>query len=164
MAHEDKPLPEHTPPDGVDDATLEAVGLVTEALETTERARGRLYDFHQLTGSADLKLGEAEKVAKAISERQKYFEDHLLWLKERFPNGTYNDVTGLCKAATIEDIEEQDWSLNPARYVGVVIEEDGLTKEDFIKEIKETHSTLDDLKNEAARLEKEINEKILTLL
>jgi hypothetical protein len=66
MAHEDKPLPEHTTPDGVDDATVEAVGLVTEALETTERARGRLYDFHQLTGAADLKLGRAvEQLRKA---------------------------------------------------------------------------------------------------
>ncbi|MBY9074876.1 hypothetical protein K1X13_08605 [Nocardioides sp. WL0053] len=55
----DEPLPEHQPPPGVDTRTIEAVGLVTEALETTERARGYLYSFHQLTGSADLKLGEA---------------------------------------------------------------------------------------------------------
>jgi len=55
----DAPAPEHEVPAGVDEATVEAVGLVTEALETTERARGHLYSFHQLTGSADLKLGEA---------------------------------------------------------------------------------------------------------
>jgi len=62
----DEPLPQHTPPEGTDDATVEAVGLVTEALETTERARGHLYSFHQLTGSADLKLGEAvEKLREA---------------------------------------------------------------------------------------------------
>jgi hypothetical protein len=47
-------------------ATVEAVGKVTEALETIERARGHLYAFHQLTGSADLALGEAaELLAKA---------------------------------------------------------------------------------------------------
>jgi hypothetical protein len=55
----DQPLPEHTRPNGVDDATVEAVGKVTEAFEKVERARGHLYDFHQLTGSADLALGEA---------------------------------------------------------------------------------------------------------
>jgi len=59
MRHDDEPLPEHTPPAGVDKATVEAVGLVTEALEATERARGHLYSFHQLTGSADCKLGVA---------------------------------------------------------------------------------------------------------
>nr|WP_114451589.1 hypothetical protein [Halopolyspora algeriensis] len=37
---------------------MTAVGTVTEALETVERARGRLYDFHQLTGAADAKLAE----------------------------------------------------------------------------------------------------------
>ena len=51
--------PEHERPDGVDDATVEAVGRLTEALETCERARGHLYDFHQLTGAADLELGDA---------------------------------------------------------------------------------------------------------
>src|SRR3954451_13932816 len=55
----DEPGPEHTVPAGVDDATVAAVGKLTEALETTERARGHLYSFHQLTGTADLQLGEA---------------------------------------------------------------------------------------------------------
>ena len=55
----DAPLPEHTRPLTADDATVAAVGKLSEALETVERARGRLYDFHQLTGSADLALGEA---------------------------------------------------------------------------------------------------------
>lgn len=46
-------------PEGVDDATVEAVGAVSEALEWVERARGELYSFHQLMGRADLLLGEA---------------------------------------------------------------------------------------------------------
>jgi hypothetical protein len=49
----------HLRPDGVDDATVEAVGAVSEALECVERARGALYSFHQLMGHADLLLGEA---------------------------------------------------------------------------------------------------------
>lgn len=59
MTPADEPLLKHTIPDGVDMATVEAVGLVSEALEYTERARGHLYSFHQLTGGADLKLGDA---------------------------------------------------------------------------------------------------------
>lgn len=53
------PGDEHLRPPGVDDATVEAVGKVSEALETVERARGALYEFHQLIGRADLLLGEA---------------------------------------------------------------------------------------------------------
>jgi len=46
-------------PPGVDDATVEALGKLSEALETVEDARGHLYAMHRLTGSADLALGEA---------------------------------------------------------------------------------------------------------
>ena len=46
-------------PSGVDDATVEATGKLSEALEWVERARGHLYDFHQMVGHLDLKMGEA---------------------------------------------------------------------------------------------------------
>jgi hypothetical protein len=55
----DQPLPEHTRPDGVTDATVEALGKVSEALEAVEVARGHLYAFHRRSGTADLTLGEA---------------------------------------------------------------------------------------------------------
>ncbi|ATA29199.1 hypothetical protein MLM_3113 [Mycobacterium lepraemurium] len=48
-----------TSPDDSSDDVAEAVGRLTEALETTERARGHLYSFHQLTGRADLQLDAA---------------------------------------------------------------------------------------------------------
>jgi hypothetical protein len=47
-----------------EDATVAAVGKITEALETTERARGHLYTFHQLTGTADLQLGEGVEMLR----------------------------------------------------------------------------------------------------
>ncbi|WP_040784374.1 hypothetical protein [Nocardia pneumoniae] len=52
----DRPDVRHLRPEGVDDATVAATGKLSEALETTERARGHLYAFHQLTGRADLML------------------------------------------------------------------------------------------------------------
>lgn len=48
----------HTRPAGVDDATVEALGKISEALEAVEVARGGLYTFHRLSGTADLTLGE----------------------------------------------------------------------------------------------------------
>jgi hypothetical protein len=55
--------------DSLDEATVEAVGAMTEALETVEIARGHLYAFHQLTGEADFKLERAiELLGKAGHE------------------------------------------------------------------------------------------------
>jgi hypothetical protein len=49
----------HRVPDGVSAETVQALGKLSEALETVEQARGHLYAFHQLSGHADLILGEA---------------------------------------------------------------------------------------------------------
>lgn len=53
------PSPEHRRPEGVTDATVSALGKLSEALEAVEAARGFLYSFHRLSGTADLTLGEA---------------------------------------------------------------------------------------------------------
>ena len=54
-------------------------------------------------------------------------------LRENFPDGAYLDVASLCCAATIEQIREQDWSLNPGRYVGTAFE--SLDQEVFAEEL-----------------------------
>ncbi len=66
----DQPAPEHERPASLDEATVEAVGRLTEALETCERARGHLYSFHQLTGAADLKLGDAVGQLRAAGHHE----------------------------------------------------------------------------------------------
>lgn len=53
------PDPDHRRPDGIDDATVEALGKLSEALEAAEVARGHLYTFHRLSGTTDLTLGDA---------------------------------------------------------------------------------------------------------
>lgn len=65
VPNEDLPDPSHRTPAGVDDATVGALGKLSEALETCERARGHLYSFHQLTGSADIQLGEAVEALRS---------------------------------------------------------------------------------------------------
>ena len=55
----DGPAEHHLPPEGVDDATVAAVGGVTAAFEVVEHARGMLYAFHRLVGRADAELQEA---------------------------------------------------------------------------------------------------------
>jgi hypothetical protein len=58
------PDPEHQVPDGVDEATVDAVGKLTKALETTDRARGHLYSFHQLIGEADRLVEETVQMLR----------------------------------------------------------------------------------------------------
>ena len=55
----DGPDAAHQVPDGVDDATVEAVGMLSAALEVVEHARGLLYGFHRMTGKADNDLVKA---------------------------------------------------------------------------------------------------------
>ncbi len=79
------------------------------------------------------------------------FYQHIHWLQERFPKAEYEDVTGLCKLASPAEVAEQEYSLNPGRYVGVVIEEDAKTEEEFIDEVLSSNAELERL-NESAHL------------
>lgn len=60
---------DNTRPPGVDDATVAAVRKVTEAIETLERARGRLYDFHHLVGRVDFLFGDAADALERAGHR-----------------------------------------------------------------------------------------------
>lgn len=89
-------------------------------------------------GATDRKTKALKAALEELHKDVKYaevFYKHVHWLQERFPKAEYEDVTGLCKLADIEELKEQEYSLNPGRYVGVVIEEDGRTEEEFIGEI-----------------------------
>ena len=69
------------------------------------------------------------------------------WLYEKFGDGEYQDVLGLCKAATLEEIKEKGWSLTPGAYVGVApIEDDGV---DFEERMAEIHKELLSLQAES---------------
>ncbi len=107
------------------------------------------------------KLKEAlEQLHKEVKNAESYYQ-HIHWLQERFANAKYENVTGLCKLATQEEIKEQDYSLNPGRYVGVVIEEDGKTEEEFIDGILGLNTQFQNLCNDARALESTIKKNIL---
>ena len=73
-----------------------------------------------------------------------------VWLYEKFGEGVYTDVLGLCKAATIAEIEEKGWSLTPGAYVGVAMtEDDGVNFEERMAEI---HKELVSLQAESNEL------------
>jgi type I restriction enzyme M protein len=76
-------------------------------------------------------------------------------LKETFPDLAYRDVPGLCKVATIKEIEAQGWSLNPGRYVGVAPGE-SVSDEDFKQQFEELNEELETLNAQARELEETI--------
>lgn len=92
-----------------------------------------------------------EELHEEVKNAEKFYQD-IHWLQERFPEAKYEDVTGLCKLAGPADLKEQDYSLNPGRYVGVVIEEDGKTEEDFLEEIIALNDELASLDKNGAQL------------
>ena len=83
-------------------------------------------------------------------------------IQKALPDGEYADVKGLCKVATLEEIEEQGWSLNPGRYVGVADEEDDGV--DFHERLRELNNELENLNAEAKELEDRISTNISELL
>ena len=66
----DEPDRAHRRPEGLDDLTVEALGKLSEALETVERVRGHLYSMHQLTGKADFQLDEAVTLFERAGHRK----------------------------------------------------------------------------------------------
>jgi type I restriction enzyme M protein len=79
-------------------------------------------------------------------------------MAEAFPDGTYVDVPGLCKVATIDEIETQGWSLNPGRYVGAAVaDDDGI---DFAIRLEELNEELESLNVEAVGLQARISRAV----
>jgi type I restriction enzyme M protein len=83
-------------------------------------------------------------------------------LAAHFPNGVYQDVPGLCKVATIDEIEAQGWSLNPGRYVGVAARQSD--DFDFRQRLEALHEQLELLNAEAHELEERISGNMRQLL
>lgn len=81
----------------------------------------------------------------------RYFWKQAHWLTERFPQGQLRDVEGLVKLVNRAEIEANDWSLTPGRYVGVAPEEED-EDFDFEEALRDIHVELEDLNAEAVQL------------
>lgn len=128
----DKPFAEQ-----VHELSEKAKALHSEAKKAVESAEKREKKKAQET--YDIKIAELTEVLTVAKEAN--------WLYEKFGEGVYDDVLGLCKLATISEIEEKSWSLTPGAYVGVApIEDDGV---DFEERMVEIHRELLSLQAES---------------
>jgi type I restriction enzyme M protein len=168
---------------------IEHTRVIKKSLDKSYRSLEKLYKFadKNLKGKDDTRwkdnnLRDFKKLAdlldnfheavnpamplefKKIERSALYWLHQVEWLQQRFPNAIYEDVTGLCKLATFEEIKEQDYSLNSGRYVGVVIEEDGMTEDEFEQKILTLHSQLQGLDNKAQDLQTLINSNLTSFI
>lgn len=94
-------------------------------------------------------------------------QEQIDWLLERWPEGKYQDVIGLCKVAKLDGedgVRDQDYSLNAGRYVGVVIEDDGMSQQEYYETIEGLRANLNQLNQEAESLMNHINVNLQKLL
>ncbi len=107
-------------------------------------------------------VDDARQQAVEQLKQVRYFWRQAHWLTVRFPEAELRDVAGLVKLVDLEEIEANDWSLTPGRYVGVAPEE---VDEDFDFEeaLREIHVELEDLNGEAVRLAAVIRKNFLEL-
>lgn len=114
---------------------------------------------------ADKNLEESFTSLKGKIEAIKYWYENITWLQDKFPNATYEDIEGLCKVASKEKyVTEHDYSLNAGRYVGVALENDNLSQKEFKVLMKEKHSELLRLNQEASELENAISSNMNLLI
>ena len=140
----------------------------------TEKYQALLNDYRQVLGDTTVASAQAaldkqkaeakeaisnaaRKDKKRIEAEMKAIQDALEdkletarqyeWLTEKFGDGEYKDILGLCKIATIQEIEEKNYSLTPGAYVGVAeAEDDGVN---FHERMTEIHAELKRLNDEA---------------
>ncbi len=105
---------------------------------------------------------EVRQIAVEQLKLVRYFWKQAHWLTERFPEAKLRDVEGLVKLVDLKEIEANDWSLTPGRYVGVAPEEED-ENFDFEETLREIHVELEDLNEESQALAKTIAQNFLEL-
>ena len=124
---------------------------VATAQEAIDRQKAEAKQLIADAPRKDKKRVEAELNAQlaALEDTLETARQHE-WLIEKFGEGEYQDVLGLCKVATIQEIEEKNYSLTPGAYVGVAEQEDDGV--DFHERMTEIHDELSRLNTEANAL------------
>lgn len=131
----------------------ELIGIINDELKEIQR-RAKIELEH--SGRNDKKRIQAEYDKMIASKNEELtIAKEANWLYEKFGEGEYRDVPGICKVATISEIEEKNWSLTPGAYVGVApVEDDGVNFEERMAEI---HRELLTLQNDSNDLMKTIS-------
>ena len=109
-------------------------------------------------------IEELQQIWKNSTDEVAYFQTNIDWLQSRFPEAKYADVIGLCKVADkTEYTEEQDYSMNAGRYVGIVDNDGFKSFNDYKDKIFDLNQKLNSLKIQSKSIELTIEENINNL-
>ena len=155
LADYKKGLTPNPSPKGEGSRMLNDCWTVASAQEALDKQKAAAKEAIANATRKDKKRIEAEQNA-LIADLEDTLETARQheWLTEKFGDGEYKDVLGLCKIATIQEIEEKNYSLTPGAYVGVAEQEDDGV--DFHERMNEIHAELAQLNAEANVLMDEI--------
>lgn len=148
------------------DALHHGLKSIDKIVRQHEKRQAELAIAAGKRSTTDRKTNALKTALQALHDEVKNAESyyqHIHWLQTRFPKAVYEDVTGLCKLATPAEVEEQDYSLNAGRYVGVVIEEDGKTEEEFISSLIELNDEISKLAKDSRNLELVVSQNMFQL-
>jgi len=147
--------------ESLDAAWKHAGSLARYCEKERNAAKHDSWDKRKIAGLLK-EVGVARDLATDRLRRVGYFRKQLHWLLTRFPHGVFVDVPGLCNAVSRKEIEAADWSLTPGRYVGVAPEE--VDEDfDFPQAMKDIHTEIAELDQEAGELAKRIQENFAGL-
>ena len=124
---------------------LDSISGLSEVHVLTIQERDACRERNKATIAAAARK-EKKALERSAADDEAYFKycvdilDAALWLTDKFGEGEYRDIPGLCKAATLAEIEEKNFSLTPGAYVGVAAQEDDGV--DFAQRMKEIHTEL----------------------
>lgn len=114
--------------------------------------------------NTDVLFVNADGLGKMISRKIRVLEDKdiskVVKAYRDFRNGTLEDIPGFCKGATLEEIIEKDYSLNPGRYVGAD-DSNKLTPEEIQEELRKASAELLELMKEGKALEDKVKEILM---
>jgi type I restriction enzyme M protein len=133
------------------DAVFKLASRLVEVCETDLDARSsELWNSREIARARKASDAARQTLVEQL-KRVRYFHKQAVWQAERFPDGELRDVEGLVKLVDRAELEANDYSLTPGRYVGVAPEEedDGF---DFEEALREIHVELEGLNAEAAEL------------
>jgi type I restriction enzyme M protein len=133
------------------DLLFKLVSQLIDICENELKAKGSEHWVSRETSSGRKALDESRKDAVEQLKKVHYFHKQAHWLQERFPEAKLQDVEGLVKLVDRKELEANDWSLTPGRYVGVVpeVEDEDF---DFEEALRDIHVELQDLNTEAVEL------------